>query len=108
MDNPEFEFFVKSFMDKMSPDRNNFRNRYTLNTISEIYTPSDKVYALVVLCSQQKLWENQKIDSKNKVKVCKMKPNCLNPEGRGWTVNEINLYKAVLNKVKSQHIEQRH
>ena len=104
--NEEFIFLVTKFMEKMSPLRNKFKKRCYEEVISKIYTPSDEAYALVVLWSQGKLWENQKIDKENDLKVRTKKDNCLSFKGRGWSKDEIKLYRKVVDEVKDRRKEE--
>ena len=90
------------FMETMSLTRKKFKRRYYQELNSELYTPSDEAYVLVILWSQWKLWDNQKIDKESGLKVSTGKENCLSSSnGRGWSKEEIKLYRKVVDKIKA-------
>lgn len=105
--NDEFIFFVTKLLATICPNQHKFKKNNHIKLISEIFTPSDEAYVLVLLWAQKRHWEKQKTDIDRGQKLTKKKEeNCLNQTGIGWCKEEQLLYGAVLNEIKIRREEE--
>ena len=57
--NEEFEYFVTRLVERVRPRQTKFGQKKSTKRISEIFTPSDEAYALLVLHNELELWTHQ-------------------------------------------------
>jgi hypothetical protein len=101
---PEFKYFYERLLSHVCKRRTKFRKRRNRATLSDIYTPSDEAFGLVILENCFDNW-NQNYENYNKGKKGKalrgIENKFCSPEsGIGWSLKGLFTYVKVKQQVE--------
>ena len=100
-ENEDFKYFISRILPAMNPSKSKFSTSKTQSVLSDIFTPCDEAYGLLLIHNELHVWEQQEdrkntgVETENKEK----KRFTNGKLGNGWSMQGRNLFTKL-----AQHI----
>ena len=95
-ENEDFKYFISRILPAMNPSKSKFSTSKTQSVLSDIFTPCDEAYGLLLIHNELHVWEQQEeVETENQEK----KRFTNGKLGNGWSRQGRNLFTKL-----AQHI----
>ena len=101
LENDDFKYFVSRILPAMNPSKSKFSTSKTHSVLSDIFTPCDEAYGLLLIHNELHVWKQQEdrkhtgaeIENKEKKRFTNGKL------GNGWTKQGRNLFTKLAQQI---------